>query len=340
MVVDLRSTAEAFALPDRVAAAIQLSTPRGWRTHIVSTETDSFGDGAQAPSEESMKAIPEAEVYVGFGMPRELFLAGKQLRWVQTGTAGVATLLFDEMRNGDVLLTNAAGLYGPSIAEYVLGGVLHFLRAFDLAAVMRREKSWNQSAFATQRAMTRELDECTVLVVGAGGIGSEIAKRFTALGARVTGIRRRPALGVPPGFADVFGPDAIDQLMPDADIVVLATPLTSETRTVLNAERIARLKPGAIVCNVARGALIDEPALINALREGRIRGAVLDVFAREPLAAESPLWHLERVLQTPHVSGVSPRRFWDRMQALLLDNWARYRAGVPLRNVVDKRAGY
>ena len=340
MVVDLRSTAEAFALPDRVAAAILLSTPSGWRTHIVATKTDSFGDGAQAPSEESMRVIPDAEVYVGFGMPRALFLAGQKLRWVQTGTAGVATLLFDEMRNGDVVLTNAAGTYGPSIAEYVLGGVLHFLRAFDLAAVMRRNKHWDQSSFATPRAMARELDECTVLVVGAGGIGSEIARRFTALGSRVTGIRRRPALGVPAGFAEVHGPEAIDELMPDADVIVLATPLTPETRTVLSAERIARLKPGAIVCNVARGALVDEPALINALREGRIRGAVLDVFAREPLALESPLWHLERVLQTPHVSGVSPRRFWDRMQALILDNWARYRAGTPLRNVVDKRAGY
>lgn len=340
MVVDLRSTAEAFKLPDRVAASILLSTPRGWRTHIVAAETDSFGDGAQAPSEEAMGVMPEAEVYVGFGLPRTLFLAGKKLRWVHTGTAGVATMLFDEMRTGDVVLTNAAGLYGPSIAEYVLGGVLYFLRAFDLAAVMKRNRHWDQTAFATQRAMARELDECSVLVVGAGGIGSEIATRFTALGSHVVGIRRRPALGVPEGFAEIHGPDAIDQLMPDADVIVLATPLTPETRAVLSAERIARLKPGAIVCNVARGGLLDEPALTNALREGRIRGAVLDVFAREPLASESPLWHLERVLQTPHVSGVSPRRFWDRMQALLLDNWARYRAGTPLRNVVDKRAGY
>ncbi len=340
MVVDLRSTADAFALPDRVAEALRAATPPDWRVHIVDTPTDSFGDGAQAPSDEALRMIREAEVYVGFGMPRALFLAGPRLRWVQTGTAGVASLLFDEMRAGDVILTNSAGIYGPAIAEYVVAGVLHFLRALDVAAELRAATQWDQSIFATDRAMVREVDECAVLVIGAGGIGSEIATRFTALGARVTGIRRRPDRGLPAGFAEVHGPDAVDRLLPAADVVVLATPLTADTRAVLSADRIAALRPGTIVCNIARGALIDEPALIAALGAGRIRGAVLDVFAREPLASESPLWHLPRVLQTPHVSGVSPRRFWDRLQDLVLDNWARYRAGTPLRNVVDKRAGY
>ncbi len=340
MVVDLRSTAQAFNLPDRVATAFTDATPKGWRTHIVSAVTDSFGDGAQAPSDEALQAIAAAEVYVGFGMPRALFLAGPQLKWVQTGTAGVATLMFDEMRNGDVQLTNAAGLYGPAIAEHVLAGVLHFLRAFDLAEEMRRERLWDQSAFATQRALVREVDELQVLVIGAGGLGSEIAKRFSALGAQVSGVRRRPELGTPLGFDTIHGLNELDALLPMADVVVLATPLTDETRSVLDANRMRTLKAGVIVANVARGALLDEPALIEGLTAGRIRGAVLDVFAKEPLAGDSPLWHLPRVVWTPHVSGVSPRRFWDRLQDLLLDNWARYRAGEALRNLVDKRAGY
>lgn len=340
MVVDLRSTAQAFNLPDRVAKAITDATPKDWRTHIVSAVTDSFGDGAQAPSDEALNAIKDAEVYVGFGMPRALFLAGPTLKWVQTGTAGVATLLFDEMRDGDVQLTNAAGLYGPAIAEHVLAGVLHFLRAFDLADEMRRERIWDQSAFATQRALVREVDELQVLVIGAGGLGSEIAKRFSALGAKVSGVRRRPELGTPPGFDAIHGLHDIDALLPLADVVVLATPLTEETRSVLDAKRMQHLKLGVIVANVARGALLDEPALIEGLNAGRIRGAVLDVFAKEPLAGDSPLWHLPRVVWTPHVSGVSPRRFWDRLQDLILDNWARYRAGEALRNLVDKRAGY
>ena len=340
MVVDLRSRAEAFNLPERVAHAIRAATPSGWHTHIVEALTDSFGDGAQAPSEESLRVIPEAEVYVGFGMPRLLFLAGRRLRWVQTGTAGVASLLFDEMRDGDVLLTNAAGTYGPTIAEHVLAGVLQLLRAFDVAQELRAARRWDQSAFATSRALVREVDECQVLVIGAGGLGSEIAQRFTALGARVTGIRRRPGLGAPAGFAAIHGLSELDGLLPLADVVVLATPLTEETRQVLNARRLKALRPGAIVANVARGALLDEGALVEGLLAGRIRGAVLDVFAKEPLAADSPLWHLPQVVWSPHVSGVSPRRFWDRLQDLLLDNWARYRAGESLRNVVDKRAGY
>jgi phosphoglycerate dehydrogenase-like enzyme len=340
LVVDLRSTAEAFALPDRVADAIRAATPKGWRVHIVDAVTDSFGDGAQSPSEESMTVIATAEAYVGFGMPRSLFLAGKRLRWVQTGTAGVATLLFDEMKRGDVTLTNAAGLYGPTIAEHVLAGVLHFLRAFDVAQALRVTKTWDQSVFARADAAVREVDECRVLVIGAGGLGSEIAKRFKALGARVTGVRRRPEKGVPKGFDAIHGPDDVDELIPGADVLVLATPLTEETRALLTRERIERLPANAIVCNVARGALVDEAALTEALQAGRIRGAVLDVFAREPLASDSALWQLERVLHTPHVSGVSPRRFWDRLQDLILDNWTRYRAGKPMRNVVDKRAGY
>ncbi len=340
MVVDLRSTAEAFNLPERVARAIHGATPSDWRVHIVESVTDSFGDGAQQPSEESLRAVADAEVYVGFGMPRSLFLAAPRLKWVQTGTAGVATLLFDEMRSGPVQLSNAAGLYGPTIAEHTLAGVLHFLRAFDLAAEMRAERAWDQSAFATPRALVREVDELSVLVIGAGGLGSEIATRFQALGARVIGVRRRPGLGLPPGFAEIHGLGELDGLLPLADVVVLATPLTDETRQVLNATRLALLRPGTILVNVARGALVDEPALVSALQAGRLRGAVLDVFAKEPLAGDSPLWHLPNVVMTPHVSGVSPRRFWDRFQDLILDNWTRYREGRALRNLVDKRAGY
>lgn len=340
LVVDLRSTAEAFNLPERVARAIREATPAGWHTHIVEATTDSFGDGAQQPSDEALRVIPEADVYFGFGMPRALFQAGAKLRWVQTGTAGVATLLFDEMREGDVLLTNAAGTYGPTIAEHVLAGVLYLLRALDVAGELRARRTWDQSAFATARANVRELDECRVLVIGAGGLGGEIARRFSALGAKVSGIRRRPGLGAAEGFEAVHGLGELDGLLPQADIVVLSTPLTAETRQVLDARRLRVLRPGTIVVNVARGALLDEAALVEGLQAGRLRGAVLDVFAKEPLAAASPLWHLPQVVWTPHVSGVSPRRFWDRLQDLFLDNWARYRAGEPLRNLVDKRAGY
>ncbi|NBW67041.1 oxidoreductase [bacterium] len=132
----------------------------------------------------------------------------------------------------------------------------------------------------------------------------------------------------------------MDAELPHADIVVLAAPLTPKTRRLLTAARLALLPRGAIVCNVSRGALVEEPALIAALRSGHLRGAVLDVFAQEPLERDSPLWALPQVVITPHISGVSTRKFWDRLSALFLENWAEYREGRPMRNVVDRATGY
>jgi phosphoglycerate dehydrogenase-like enzyme len=340
LVVDLRSRTPAFRIPDDVAARLVSATPADWTIDIVPADTDSAGDGSRQPSEESLRAIADAEIYLGFGMPRPLWNAARTLRWIHSASAGVASLLFPEMLASDVSLTNSAGIYGESIAEHVLTGVMYFLRSFDVAGTLQRRVEWNSAIFGTQSAPIREVSECRVLVVGAGGIGSAVARKFSALGATLTGIRRHPAKGTPPGFHRVVGPSALDAELSAADVLVLAAPLTPETDTLLTAARIALLPPGAIVSNIGRGALIDEAALAGALQSGRLRGAVLDVFACEPLASDSPLWHFPQVLHTPHVAGVSPRLFWGRLSALFLDNWTRYRAGDPLKNLVDKHAGY
>jgi len=340
LVVDLRSRTPAFRLPDDVAALLVSATPAGWTTQVVQADTESAGDGSLQPSDESLRAMADAEVYLGFGMPRPLWSAATRLRWIHSASAGVASLLFPEMLAGDVALTNSAGIYGEPIAEHVLAGVLFFLRSFDVAGTLQRRVEWNSMVFGTDVAPIREVSECRVLVVGTGGIGTAVARKFSALGATVTGVRRNPAKGAPPGFHRVVGPSSLDAELPAADVLVLAAPLTPETRALLTVERLALLPPGAIVGNIGRGALIDEPALAAALQSGRLRGAVLDVFSREPLASDSPLWHLPQVLHTPHVAGVSPRLFWGRLSALFLDNWTRYRAGDPLRNLVDKHAGY
>jgi phosphoglycerate dehydrogenase-like enzyme len=340
LVVDLRSRTPAFRLPDDAAERLVGATPAGWGTYVVQAETDSAGDGSQQPSEESLRAIADAEVYLGFGMPPLLWRAATRLRWVHSASAGVASLLFPEMVASDVALTNSAGVYGESIAEHVLAGVLFLLRSFDVAGVLQRRAEWDSAVFGTDAAPVREVSECRVLVVGAGGIGSAVARRFSALGAVVTGIRRDPSKGTPAGFARIAGPQSLDAELPGADVLVLAPPLTPDTRMLLTSERLAMLPPGAIVVNIGRGALIDESALAAALGGSRLRGAVLDVFTREPLASDSPLWHFPQVLHTPHVAGVSPRLFWGRLSALFMDNWARFRAGDPLRNLVDKHAGY
>ena len=169
---------------------------------------------------------------------------------------------------------------------------------------------------------------------------SGCAIRLAAFGCRCTGVRRRTALGAPAGFTRVTSLELLERELPAADIVVLATPLTPLTRDVLSARRMDCLPPNAIVVNVARGALVDEAALADRLAAGRLRGAVLDVFAIEPLPSSSPLWGMRNALITPHVSAVSPRMFWERELELFLDNWARYREGRLLRNYVDKEAGY
>jgi phosphoglycerate dehydrogenase-like enzyme len=340
LVADLAATSRNWSLTPEARARIEAATPSGWRAHFISAPTVSDGDGGSPPSSEVLDKVADAEAYFGFGLSRAVFDAGRSLRWVHSAAAGVGAALFPEMVSSDVVLTNAAGIYGKPIAQHVLGGVLYFLRSFDIAVDLQREGKWDKQPFVGDESRVRELADCRVLVIGAGGLGSAIAEAMSHFGAYCVGVRRHPDRPMPDGFARMVGPDAIDAELPDADVVVLSTPATPETRALLNAERIARLNANAIVVNVGRGTLLDEDALVAALESGRLRGAVLDVFTKEPLAASSPLWQLRNVLLTPHVSGVSPRRYWDRQLDLFLDNWARFAAGRPLRNVVDKSAGY
>lgn len=340
LVVDLAATSRNWALPASGYAAIEAAAPPGWGVRFVRGPAVSDGDGGAAPSAEALGAVRAAEVYFGFGMSPALFGAAERLRWIQSAAAGVAGLLFPAIRDGDVILTNSAGVHAEPIAEHVLGGVLYLLRGFDVAVRQQDAGRWDKAPFVEDGARVRELGECRVLVLGTGGIGRAVGRRFALLGARCVGIRRRPELGAPEGFERVAGPEALDAELAQADVVVLSAPLTAETGGLLTAARLDLLPAESIVVNVARGSLLDERALTDRLRAGRLRGAVLDVFEPEPLAAGSPLWRLPQVLITPHVSAVSPRRFWERELALFFENWRRYREGEPLLNRVDKRAGY
>ena len=340
VVVDGNAASRTWTLTRDAEERIRREAPPGWDVYFVQAPTSSDGDGPQGSSDEVLRAIPKADVYLGFGIPRPLLLAARRLRWVHSAAAGVGNALYPEMRDGDVVLTNSAGVHAIPIAEYITASALYFFRGLDIAVAQQRRGEWNKQPFVGEDSPLREVGGACVLVVGAGGIGSEAARRFTALGARCVGVRRRPALGAPEGFDRVIGFDDIDHELSSCDVVVLAAPLTDETRGLLDARRLDALKPSAIIINVARGALIDEAGLIERLRAGRLRGAALDVFQEEPLAADSPLWQLRSVLVTPHVSPVSPGRFWARELDLFLDNWRRFTRGEPLRNVVDKRAGY
>ena len=321
-------------------ARLRAEAPRGWAIDVVRASTSSDGDGPQGGSDEAQRLIAAAEVYFGFGITADLFRAGRTLRWVHSAAAGVGNVLNTGIAGSDVLLTNSAGIHGPPIAEFVVAGILHFLRGLDVAVAQQRRGEWSKAFFVAEDAPLRELADCRVLIVGAGGLGSETARRLSGLGARCVGVRRRPELGPPDGFAAVVGPDGLAAELPRADILVLAAPLTTDTSELMTRARLDLLPRGAIVVNVARGALLDEVAVADLLAAGRLRGAVLDVFRREPLEPASPLWRLPNALVVPHVSPVSPGRFWPRQLDLFLDNWRRYVTGAPLRNLVDKQAGY
>jgi phosphoglycerate dehydrogenase-like enzyme len=340
LVVDLAARSKNWALTPQGEKRIRENAPPGWTIQVIQSETSSDGDGPPRPSDEVMTAIRDAEAYYGFGIPRLLFLEAKRLRWVHSAAAGVGTALYREMAESDVAFTNSAGIHAIPIAEYVVAGILHFLRGLDIALDQQRRTEWNKAPFVALGSVLREMDSVRALIVGVGGIGGAIAERLTALGARCTGVRRRVGLGPPQGFERVIGLGDLDAELPEHDVVVLAAPQTPETDSLLTAARLDLLPASAIVVNVARGALLDEEALLTRLRDGRLRGAVLDVFRVEPLAPTSDLWRLRHVLITPHVSPVSPGRFWPRQLDLFLDNWYRYSREETLRNVVNKQAGY
>ena len=340
IVVDLAATSKNWALTPDGERRLREETPPGWTMYVVQSATSSDGDGPPRPSEEVMTAIREAEVYYGFGIPKLLFAEAKRLRWVHSAAAGVGTALYPEMVASDILFTNSAGIHAVPIAEYVVAAVLHFLRGLDIAIDQQRRTEWNKTPFVRVESVLREMDTVRALIVGVGGLGGAAAERLSALGARCTGVRRRVALGPPAGFERVVSLDEFDAELPKHDVVVLAAPLTSQTASLLTAERLDLLPSNAIIVNVARGAMVDEAALAKRLLDGRLRGAALDVFREEPLTPTSPLWAIPQVLLTPHVSPVSPGRFWPRQLDLFLDNWRRYSKGEPLRNVVDKHAGY
>lgn len=339
-VLDLYSSlAPVWSMPPDHVRRVRRALGDGWELVALREEVDGSGDGGGRASRALLDAIADAEVYCGFGIARDAFAAARRLRWVHSGAAGVGSSLFPEMVESDVVFTNSAGVHAPPVAEHVLAFLLYFARGLDRAERARRERRWAKDEIQAADSPVAELAGATVVVVGFGGIGRAVGARCRALGMKVIGVRRHAPPGDDPDAHRVVGRDALDDVLSSADYVVLAAPHTRETDRLFDAARIARMRRGAVLINVCRGAVLDEDALRAALRSGRLRGAGLDVFAREPLSPDSPWWTEPGACLTPHTASVSPR-FWERETDLICENVRRYRAGEPLRNVVDKRAGY
>ena len=354
-VLDMMDRRPIWAMPEWVPDALRTALPSDWELTVIDEETDGSGDGAARVSSTVLGAVLEAEVYFGYGIAAELLEAGTGLAWVHSGAAGVGSSLTATMLESPVVFTNSARIHAPPMAETVLAMLLFFGRGLDFAVAGQRRSEWSAEPYYVTGAPLMELSASTIGIVGFGGIGREVARRVASLGARVIAAKRTPAQ---PGESNlesvagggalgshveiVFGAQGLDAVLRESDAVVVAAPETSATRGMMDSAALARMRPGAVLINVARGGLVDEAALIEALQAGHIRGAGLDVFSEEPLPTDHPLWTLPNVVLTPHVSAVT-RGFWRRETDLMVRNLGRYLDGAPLEeweNVVDKQAGY
>ncbi len=282
--------------------------------------------------------IVDAEVLISWSLRPEQLTAARGLRWIHSPAAAVHQLLFPEMVASDVVLTNARDVHGPVVAEHAIALILALSKRLPSAVRLQQSRTWGQEAMWRGRPRPREILGATLAIIGMGSIGREIVPRAVALGMRVLAVREHPQHGAAGAHA-VFGPHELDQVLAEADFVVIATPLTDSTRGLFDAVRLRRMKPEAYLINVGRGPVVDEAALGEALRDHTIAGAALDVFAKEPLPQDSPLWGLENLLITPHTAAVTDK-LWERHYALISENLRRDLAGQPLLGTVDKSKGY
>jgi phosphoglycerate dehydrogenase-like enzyme len=284
--------------------------------------------------------LRDAEVVIAWSLRPEQFKAAEKLRWIHSPAAAVHQLMFSELINSDIVLTNSSEVHGGVVAEHVLALVFALAKRLPQAARFQQKHVWGQEALWRGRPRPREVAGATLGMVGLGGIGRRVAKSASSgLGMRVLAVREHPGKGTPEGVQQVFASTQLDELLAQSDYVVLATPVTPNTLGLMNASRLAQMKPDAYLINVGRGPLIDEAALAQALREHKIGGAALDVFEEEPLPAESPLWDLEHLFITPHIAGIT-EKLWERHYAFISENLRRYLEGRPLLGVVDKKQGY
>ncbi len=298
------------------------------------------GEERDEEAEGKVEAIlAETEVlFTNPVIPADILSRAPRLEWVQLTSAGVDRLLDSELVRSKVKVATASGMHAVPIGEYVLGAMLAFAKGLPRAVRAQAERAWRPY-------WPDELHGKTVGIVGLGAIGGHVAKLARALEMRVLAVRRSAGKRGTRHEArdtdahELVPPSELAYVLSESDYVVIAAPLTAETRGMIGERELRSMKTTAVIINIARGAIIDEAALVRALKDGWIAGAALDVFEREPLPQESELWGLENVMVTPHIAGGTPR-YLELAVELFCDNLRRYLAGQPLRNVVDVKRGY
>jgi len=284
---------------------------------------------------EAQEMIQDAEIAFSGHITPEHLTAAERLRWVHSPAAGVGNMLYPAMVQRAIAMTNGRGTSAENIAEHVLALVLALFRRLPEAFARQREHVWAQDELSGPRTIAGS----RFLIVGLGAIGAATASRLHGLGATVIGVRRNLEAPPVPGVASIHSPEALSDLLGDADAVIISAPHTQATHGLIGAAETARMKPGSILVNVSRGSLVDEEALARALRSGHLGGAALDVLRDEPLAAGHAMWDVPNLLITPHIAGFR-RDHWEAAIALFAENRRRFEHGEPLLNVVDKSAGY
>lgn len=279
-----------------------------------------------------------ADIAFALALSKEAIARAARLKWVHCSGHAVGHFPLPDLAVRGIVVTNSRGVQAIPIAEHVMACLLALARRLPQTIRDQQGCLWRPNELLGE-ASPWMLSGRTLAIIGVGTIGEAIAVRAKAFGTRVLGMRRNPTQGLAPGFDEVLGPAEKDRLLALADVVVVAAPLTADTHRLLDANAITRMKPGAIVINVARGQLVDETALAVALASGRLGGAALDVFSTEPLPAQSPLWSLPNVIITPHNSGFRAGHF-DAVIDLFAENLTRFGRGAELLNVVDVQRGY
>ncbi len=293
----------------------------------------------QLPNYEGIEQqIRDADAAIAWSLRAEQIKNAKKLRWIHSPAAAVHQLLFPELIDSDIVLTNARDVHGPVVAEHVIAVILALAKKIPQCVRMQAGHVWGQQQLWDDKPPTREIAGATLGLFGFGSIGRETAKRAAALGMRVVAVREHPERGGE-GLAAVFGPNDLNRMLAESDYVVLCAPITPQTQGIMSTERLRQMKRDACLINVGRGPLVDEAALADAFRNRTIAGAALDVFSREPLPDDSPLWDLENCLITPHSAAIT-EKLWERHYTLISENLRRFLGHQPLLGTVDKRRGY
>lgn len=289
-----------------------------------------------ASANEVSAAAEPADVILHWAGPRDLlraaFLANPGVRWIHSRSAGLDSILFPELIASPVPLTNGSGVFSPSLGEFALAAILYFAK--DFRRMLRNQQAGHWEPFDVE-----EISGRTVGIVGYGDIGRAVASRVHAMGMRVLALKRHPPASPDPLVAEFFEPCDLNAMLGRCDYVVVATPLTPETRHMISDAAFAAMKPNAVLINIGRGPVIDQAALVRVLTERRIKGAGLDVFEHEPIPPGDPIYQLENVLISPHCADHTITWLDDAMR-FFLEQYARFSSGEPLENVVEKHLGY